>query len=97
MVTVPQRPTGANATDPSFTTPPRAVRFEDPADARAWLDAVRTDVEELRDLAHEATDRPSARILSRHELRRRVMQSSVTLTRLLDAAAHGLAAGGHEP
>ena len=87
MARVSERPTGANVTDPSSA--PRALRWSDSNDIRTWIDAARTCAADLTAAAREAMRRPSKRVLSRSEIRRRVRRASGELAALLDAAAGG--------
>ena len=47
MVTLPKRPPGVIATDPSSTITPRdAVRWDDPDDIRLWIATLRAAVDD---------------------------------------------------
>ena len=98
MCTVPERPRGAITTNPSAARPIRpAVRFDDRNDTRTWLAAVRESVDELRAAADDATRPYSARVLSRPEARRRIVEAGDELSRLLDAADRGVDREGGAP
>ena len=63
----------------------RPIRFTDPDDVRAWLDAADIIAADVIALAREATRPFRQRLLSRPEMRRRVLDSSAELLRLLAA------------
>jgi hypothetical protein len=72
----------------------RPIRLTDPDDVRAWLDAADLVAADLIALAREATRPFRQRLLSRPEMRRRVLDSSAELLRLLAAARGGLSKEG---
>jgi hypothetical protein len=72
---------------PSFAS---AFSFGNASDARAWLTAVRGDVDDLAALAREGAHRPRHRVLSRGEIRRRTRDAKRALHALLAQAEAGL-------
>lgn len=81
MITVP--PTDTTANFP-------ALCWDNPAEARCWLDAVRQQTDDAIAAGEDATRRPRRRVLSRREARRKLEAARVALATLLDAARRGL-------
>jgi hypothetical protein len=79
-------PPGSSPSPRSF----RPLRWGDPADARTWLDQVRTQVADLAALGREGSRLHKHHILSRAERSRQVYAATTLLNALLDAAEAGL-------
>jgi hypothetical protein len=84
---IPQEPPGSPPSRRSF----RPLRWADPADARAWLRAIRAASMDLAALAHEGALRGHHRMLTRAEIRRQRRDAERSLLALLEAAEAGLA------
>jgi hypothetical protein len=82
----PQEPQGSSPSRRSS----RPVRWADPADIRAWLDAAQLLFEELAALTREGSRRLKHRVMSRAELRRQRREAERALAALLEAAEAGL-------
>jgi hypothetical protein len=82
----PSEPPGSPPSLRSF----RPLRWDDPADARAWLDQVRTQVADLAALGREGSRLSKHHVLSRAERGRQVHTAARLLRALLDAAEAGL-------
>ncbi|MFO0756640.1 MAG: hypothetical protein U0359_09125 [Byssovorax sp.] len=91
MSNVTERPSGAKrpypSSDPSY--PP--IDFSDAAAVRAWLSFLREHALDAIALGEDAARRPSERMFSRHELRRRLASEERVLLALIDAGERGLA------
>ncbi|MFO0760871.1 MAG: hypothetical protein U0359_30620 [Byssovorax sp.] len=90
MSNVHQRPRGANAEPAPTETPLPAVDFSDATAVRAWLSFLREHVLDALAAGEDAARRPSERVFSRHEVRRRLADEERVITALLDAGARGL-------
>jgi hypothetical protein len=94
MASVSERPQGANAehlsTDPPSSSP-AALRWEDPAAARAWLGHLREHAQEAVAAGDDITRRSKGkRVRSRGEARRNIRAAWETVAALLDFAERGL-------
>lgn len=88
MTTVPKAPAGAKSTRPFEGRP--ALAWGDPAEARAWLGALREQIDDLAAAGEDATRRFGERVLSRAEARRRIDAAGQAVTTLLEAAHRGM-------
>ena len=82
----PSEPPGSPPSPRSF----HPLRWDDPIDARTWLDRVRTQVADLAALGREGSRLHKYHVLSRAERSRQVHAATTLLTTLLDAAEAGL-------
>ena len=80
------RPPASSPSPRSF----RPLRWDDLDDARAWLDQVRTRVDDLAALGREGARRRKNHVLSRAERAHQVHAAITSLGALLDAARAGL-------
>ena len=92
-------PSDAFPASPAFVEPPgsspspaslRPLRWDDRKDARAWLDRVRTRVDDLAAVAREGARPSKHRVLSRSERSRQTSTAVRRLRTLFDAAEAGL-------
>ena len=95
MSHVPERPVGAKPIDPPAALPP--IAFSDPDAVRAWLSFLREHVLDAIALGEDAARRPSKRMFSRHEVRRRRASEERILLGLVDAGERGLLAAQSPP
>lgn len=87
----------ANVSDRlSSRRPLPALSFTDPADLRAWLEALRNEADDIAAVARDATSRYSRRVLSRPEARRQSKRAARALHKLIDAALRGLDPSSHQ-
>ena len=85
------RASGANSPDqPAAPERRRAVQWDDPADIKLWLCALRAQTDDVIAACEDATRRQSDRVLSRAEARRKLLAAETQVARLLDAAEQGL-------
>jgi hypothetical protein len=70
----------------------RTVDFTNPADVRRWLAALRTEVDGMIDLGHEATRKNHERVVPRAHIREELERTGAMLRRLLRAGRRGLPA-----
>ena len=87
MTKVPRAP--ARAKSPRPFEDRAALPWEDPAEIRAWLGALREQTLDLATAAEEATRRLGERVLSRGEARRRIEAADHAIEDLLEAADLG--------
>ncbi len=66
------------------------IDLSDPAERRTWIELIRSEVLDLVALGEDATRRPSERMFSRHEVRRRLTEIERAILAKLDAAADTL-------
>lgn len=83
MTTVPERPRGANATNP-----PAQVDLADPAARADWLAMLNEETADLVAAALDATTAPAARDLGRRAARRIVTEAEQAIGALLSTAGH---------
>ena len=88
MTNVPKAP--ARAKSPRPFEGRAALPWEDPAEIRAWLGALREQIDDLAAAGEDATRRLAERVLSRVEARRRIEAAGQAVEALLEAAARGL-------
>ncbi len=87
MLTVIGTPTGdQDGASPSI------VDLRDPAQARAWLTLLRDAVRDGSAAGEDATRRPSKRMFSRFEARRRIREASQSTLAMIAAAERALSA-----
>ena len=80
------RASGANSPDQTAAAAQRrAVQWDDPADIKLWLCALRGQIEDVIAAAEDATRRQSDRVLSRAEARCKLLAAETQIARLLDA------------
>ena len=80
------RASGANSPDqPAAPERRHAVQWDDPADVKLWLFALRAQIDDVIAAAEDATRRQSDRVLSRAEARRKLLAAETQIARLLDA------------
>lgn len=92
MATLPKRPPGVIATDPSSTLTTRdAVRWDDLDDIRLWLAALRAAVDDALGAGKDAARPRRDRMLSRAEARRKIEAAELTIEALLNAGERSLA------
>jgi hypothetical protein len=91
MATVPERPPGANTTDP----PASPVDLADPVTRAEWLADVGEQAADLRAAGLDATAPPAARDLGRRAARRIIREAGRKLADLLTLA--GLVPASAEP
>jgi hypothetical protein len=82
----PLGPPGSSPSPRSF----RPLRWDDPVDARTWLDRVRSQVADLAALGREGSRLHKHHVLSRAERGRQVHAATTFLQALLGAAEAGL-------
>jgi len=104
MSNVPEYPESSNTVEPSDTLPPSApeeetpsrppqfeqVDFTDLEQVSQWLTELRSSIEDIYAIGHEATKRPRKRVLSRFESRRQLEEAKRGLDQILAAARRGL-------
>lgn len=90
MKPVSERPSGAKLADPSTDPPLPPIDFGDPAAVRAWLTFLRTHTLDVIAIGEDTTKRPSARMFSRHEAGRRLVEEERVLLALIDAGERSL-------
>lgn len=66
------------------------VDFSNPNDVREWLGSLRSTVEDLYSIGHEATKRPRKRVLSRFEARRQLEEAMQVAKSVLAAGERSL-------
>lgn len=76
--------------NPPAAKPLVPVRWDDPANVRLWLAALRSAAEDAVAAAEDVTRPLEARVLSRAEARRRLMSADAALEALLDAGERAL-------
>lgn len=67
-----------------------SVNFDDPRDVRTWIEAMRTEVEEMADVVHEVCKPKRKRVLSREHARSEIERAAANLAALLRAGQRGL-------
>lgn len=80
MSSVPKPPTGGER------PPLSSFRPDDPIALRAWLADLRAHVLDAVAAGEDATRKPSARVLSRAESRRKLQEAERALLRMIEAA-----------
>ena len=71
---------------------PGIVDLRDPVQARAWLTLLRDTVRDGSAAGEDATRRPSKRMFSRFEARRRIREASQSTLSMIAAAERALVA-----
>ena len=85
------RPRGANSPDqPDVLTRRDAVHWNDPADIKLWIFALRGEIDDVIAACEDATRPQADRVLSRAETRRRLLAAETQIARLLDAGERSL-------
>lgn len=94
-------PSGKRGGTPSARRPPRpitddnparrdAVHWNDPADIKLWISALRGQIDDVIAACEDATRPQADRVLSRAETRRRLLAAETQIARLLDAGERSL-------
>jgi hypothetical protein len=85
------RASGANSPDqPAAPARRNTVRWDDPADIKLWIFALRGEVDDVIAACEDATRRQSDRVLSRAEARRKLLAAETQIARLLEAGEQSL-------
>ena len=92
MSTVPERPRGANVplSSPDRRRPLRPPRWDDPSEVLAWLQALRDALIDAVAAGEDAARRPSERMFSRAEVRRRIAEAEQAALVMIDASLGAL-------
>lgn len=85
------RASGANPSDqPAAPTRRDAVQWDDPADIKLWIFALRGEIDDVVAACEDATRRYTDRVLSRAEARRKLLAAETQIAHLLDAGERSL-------
>lgn len=88
MSNVSKPPEGGQVTDPSSANP--TLRWNDPVQLRRWISLLRNQALDGFAAGKDAARRPSKRMFSRHEVKRRIKEAESAVIALLDDAERSL-------
>ena len=91
MTRLPARPLGANTVDHHAAPAARDfVRWDDPEEVKLWILSLRSAVEDALGAGDDASRKLRHRVLSRAEVRRKLIAAGRAFEALIDAAEKGL-------